>query len=875
MAISPASHGPTRRRRRGPADVPRRHVADRGRAAARPAPPLGARTTRNSTAPSATVRIDGSRSLDELTTRFGFRDFRFADGYFRLNGRRLLLRSTHTCNHFPIGLQFPHDPDLLRRDLLNLKAMGFNAVRFIWGGATPEQLDYCDEIGLLVYEESYASAPIADGPKMIERFDSNVVRADSPRPQSPERGDLGPAQRGPRRPGVPARRDHAPAGAPARRLADGAAQQRPLRQRGPQPDRRAWPACSSGPRRALRALGRREREPRHRACAGHHLARGLARPAPRRRRASTARSGGRPNGPGKVAVEAVFTGIAEQATTDVHVLHNGRPLFDGGINLGDRPNVARFTGTVVRAAGRHDRRVVGYGNGSYGADSTALALKVRAADGHVDDAAADFSAASNPAGPWSYGRMKPGDHPDAATFARFPVDDAGSRIGSLSNPGSSGLGRPRQRPARLSARAAHGRGHRVAPHARGRAAAGVPLGVRHRQRGRPLARRAALRTARREPGSKTPGSSTAKLERVSSPTTSAGIWPRSTPAPRTSSPRASQKMAGQRTLGLNAIRSNPHIVGHSLTGAIDHVMCGEGLTTLFRELKPGTIDALFDAWAPLRWCLFAEPGARLPRAEGPPRGRARQRGRAGPGHLPRAAPGGRPAMRGGLDRTVPLVIPPRTGTSEPPLAIPCFNETDRDRRPRRGIPLHGHVHARCGRDGRRRGVLSSPTGRRCRRSRTRSCSGATTRSSRAGCRSTASGTARLTRRPRPRREVILAGVTPPAGNRAEAFRALARHVARGSTAIFLAPEVFGEGDRPERWLPLEKKGTLVPITRLALPEGRVGEAAPDLRGHAGRRPDGLHLLSRDHSRPRLRRSGLRRPRPSPGRSRPRKTTPRA
>ena len=27
----------------------------------------------------------------------------------------------------------------------------------------------------------------------------------------------------------------------------------------------------------------------------------------------------------------------------------------------------------------------------------------------------------------------------------------------------------------------------------------------------------------------------------------------------------------------------------------------------FRELKPGTMDALFDGWAPLRWCLFAEP----------------------------------------------------------------------------------------------------------------------------------------------------------------------------------------------------------------------------------------------------------------------------
>ena len=36
-------------------------------------------------------------------------------------------------------------------------------------------------------------------------------------------------------------------------------------------------------------------------------------------------------------------------------------------------------------------------------------------------------------------------------------------------------------------------------------------------------------------------------------------------------------------------------------------MTGEGLWTTFRELKPGTADAIFDGLAPLRWCLFAEP----------------------------------------------------------------------------------------------------------------------------------------------------------------------------------------------------------------------------------------------------------------------------
>src|SRR5690606_14397062 len=38
----------------------------------------------------------------------------------------------------------------------------------------------------------------------------------------------------------------------------------------------------------------------------------------------------------------------------------------------------------------------------------------------------------------------------------------------------------------------------------------------------------------------------------------------------------------------------------------DHAMTGEGITTFFREFKPGTFDAMFEGLAPLRWCLFAE-----------------------------------------------------------------------------------------------------------------------------------------------------------------------------------------------------------------------------------------------------------------------------
>src|ERR1035441_2060628 len=66
-------------------------------------------------------------------------------------------------------------------------------------------------------------------------------------------------------------------------------------------------------------------------------------------------------------------------------------------------------------------------------------------------------------------------------------------------------------------------------------------------------------------------------------------------------------MAGERLLGLNALRANPNLVGFSLTGTVDQGMTGEGLFTTWRELKPGTTDAIFESLAPLRWCLFVEP----------------------------------------------------------------------------------------------------------------------------------------------------------------------------------------------------------------------------------------------------------------------------
>jgi len=133
---------------------------------------------------SASVTAD-AKQTHHHTVRCGFRDFRVVDGYFQLNGKRIFLKSTHTGNCMPIGQVAPVIPDFVRRDLIFAKASGFNTVRFIAGAAYPEQLDFCDELGLMVYEECYAAWCLEDSPKMGERFDrstSDMIRRDRNHP---------------------------------------------------------------------------------------------------------------------------------------------------------------------------------------------------------------------------------------------------------------------------------------------------------------------------------------------------------------------------------------------------------------------------------------------------------------------------------------------------------------------------------------------------------------------------------------------------------------------------------------------------------------------------------------------------------------------
>ncbi|MEI6512408.1 MAG: sugar-binding domain-containing protein [bacterium] len=107
--------------------------------------------------------------------RCGFRDFRVVDGFFYLNGKRIFLKSAHTANDFPMGQHITDDPELMRREIVNAKATGFNCLRFIGTMPRPDQLDIADEIGLMFYEESFSGMPMEDCPEFQRRFEMGIL----------------------------------------------------------------------------------------------------------------------------------------------------------------------------------------------------------------------------------------------------------------------------------------------------------------------------------------------------------------------------------------------------------------------------------------------------------------------------------------------------------------------------------------------------------------------------------------------------------------------------------------------------------------------------------------------------------------------------
>ena len=100
-----------------------------------------------------TVSVQG-KAVDRKETSFGVRTFAFdPKAGFLLNGKHYVIQGT--CNHQDhagVGLAMPDA--LLEFRIKALKSMGSNAYRSSHNPATPELLDICDRLGMLVMDES-------------------------------------------------------------------------------------------------------------------------------------------------------------------------------------------------------------------------------------------------------------------------------------------------------------------------------------------------------------------------------------------------------------------------------------------------------------------------------------------------------------------------------------------------------------------------------------------------------------------------------------------------------------------------------------------------------------------------------------------------
>ena len=123
------------------------------------------------------VQMDG-KAVDRYETSFGIRSVQFdAERGFLLNGAPVKLKGT--CNHQDhagIGVALPDAVQSYR--VRKLQEMGCNSLRTSHNPPTPELLDACDQLGMLVMDETRM---MSSNPEGLSQFE-NLVRRDRNHP---------------------------------------------------------------------------------------------------------------------------------------------------------------------------------------------------------------------------------------------------------------------------------------------------------------------------------------------------------------------------------------------------------------------------------------------------------------------------------------------------------------------------------------------------------------------------------------------------------------------------------------------------------------------------------------------------------------------
>jgi len=116
------------------------------------------------------------RQTDHYETAFGFRTVRFdAKNGFFLNEKNIKLKGTNNHqDHAGVGVAMPDELQYFR--IKALKDFGSNAYRCSHNPPTPELLEACDQLGMLVIDENRllaASEPFLDNLKKMIKRDRN------------------------------------------------------------------------------------------------------------------------------------------------------------------------------------------------------------------------------------------------------------------------------------------------------------------------------------------------------------------------------------------------------------------------------------------------------------------------------------------------------------------------------------------------------------------------------------------------------------------------------------------------------------------------------------------------------------------------------
>ncbi|MDE3099021.1 MAG: DUF4982 domain-containing protein [Verrucomicrobiota bacterium] len=119
------------------------------------------------------ILTQGSATNDVYETPFGVRTITWdPNNGMSLNGQRVEVKGA--CNHQDfegVGLALPDRVEFYRIE--RLKALGFNAIRTSHNPPTPELLDACDRLGMLVMDENRR---LGWDPEALGQLGRNVIR---------------------------------------------------------------------------------------------------------------------------------------------------------------------------------------------------------------------------------------------------------------------------------------------------------------------------------------------------------------------------------------------------------------------------------------------------------------------------------------------------------------------------------------------------------------------------------------------------------------------------------------------------------------------------------------------------------------------------